>query len=146
MAGTGRMATTEGTSSLGSGPHVQVRPTVKSNGTESTNPLPANCQFAAVSSPACGGLESSPRFFYPFLPRPYLQSQESHRHCPWGPSPGGPTCHRSALRRTSLFSLHSCHLVVGCAVAEAIEGRGHEFCSFPNLLSYVYRNKCKLNE
>jgi hypothetical protein len=47
MAGTGRMATTEGTSSLGSGPHVQVRPTVKSNGTESTNPLPANCQFAA---------------------------------------------------------------------------------------------------
>jgi hypothetical protein len=43
-----------------------------------------------------------------FTPAPLAALPVSRsRHCLWGPSIGGPTCHRSALRRTSLFVLQS---------------------------------------
>ena len=79
-------------------------------GLSSMGPLPANCQFAAFplllavgSSRACA---SSIRF----NPGPTCRARAAlavSRHCQWGPRLDGPTCHRSALRRTSLFSLHS---------------------------------------
>lgn len=114
------------TRSLGSGPHVQTRPVL---GLSSLGPASSQLSVCRVSSPACGGVGSGPRFFYPFSHRPHLQGQRQPSRCHAtacvGPTLCGPTCHRSALRLTSLFTL-----VVGFVVAEAIEGPGHEFLLF----------------
>jgi hypothetical protein len=112
----------------------KIRLITWANSAESTNPLVSLPRFLSYLR----WVRVEPALLLSVFTPALLAEPGKPSPLPVGPESGW--THLSSISFTPDATLQSslswsCRRVCG---AEAIEGRGHEFCSFPNLLSYVY--------